>query len=193
MLHAVQSDPVLTQLSLLAAAAVAMILVAWFFVANQRWIRLLVSDDPDLRSDSVAEPKRWFGTAGSRLRRLLDRLRTPTAQPELDLARRQTMNRFIAFCALAPIALFGLPVASSVISFYATTEIKRGGWIGVIFLFVLGGILSYWLYRLALATFRFGNGLLYRPTEFAISIFGVIAVLFVAWIVAGSPIGRFQI
>jgi hypothetical protein len=180
---------VLTQLSLFAAGAVAIALVAWFLAANQRWIRLVVDDEPDLRVDPVSDPNRWFGTAGSRLRRLLDRLRTPTTQPELDLARRQTMNRFIAFCVLAPFALFGLPVAAAIMSFYATTEIKRGGLIGVIFLIVLAGILGYWLYRLALATLRFGNGLSYRSMEFAISIFGVVAALVVVWFVAGSPIG----
>jgi hypothetical protein len=191
MPRAVQSEVVLTQLGLLAATAVAIVLASWFVAANRRWIRLVVSDEPDLRVDPVADPKLWLGTAGPRLRRLLDGLRTPTAQPELDLARRQTMNRLIAFCVLAPIALFGLPVAASVISFYATTEVGRGGWIGAIFFLVLGGILGYWLYRLALATVRFGNGLVRRPTDFAIPIFGVVAALLMAWLVAWLPIGRF--
>ena len=44
-------------------------------------------------------------------------------------------------------------------------------------------------HRLALATLRFGNGLPHRTTEFAISIFGIVAALLVAWFVAGSPIG----
>lgn len=179
----------LTQLSLLAVGAVAIVLAAWFLAANQRWIRLVVTDEPDLRVDPVADPKRWFGTAGPRLRRLLELLRTPAGQPELDLARRQTINRLITFCVLAPIALFGLPVAAAILSFYSTTEFKRGGLIGAIFLIVLAGVLGYWLYRLALATLRFGNGLAYRTTEFAISIFGIVAALVVAWLVAGSPIG----
>ena len=180
----------MTQLGLLAATSVAIVLMAWFVAANQRWIRLVYSDEPDLRIDPSSQPVRWLATAAPRIKTLLRQLRTPHQDPGFEIARRQTLNRFLIFCVLAPAALIGLPVAALIVNLFATTEIARGGFlIGIASLSVLIGILGYWIYRLVLATIQFGNGRLGRPTEFAMSLFGVVAALAGAWFVSSTRVG----
>ena len=173
-------------LRLILTLVAAVPLGAWFFVAIRAWYQR-IREQADVHVDPIAEPVRWARTGPSRLRILLTQMGTQAEDPDLELLRRQTLNRLIVAFLLTSLAMILGPAVVTTVSTLLRGGIEVGnlfGLVRVILVILVGG---YFAYRLGRAAYRFGNGRDVRSTEFIVSIVGIVSFLFVALYFVPKP------
>jgi hypothetical protein len=179
-----------TDLSQLLVVAVVALLAVWYLAANREWYRLLREQEAGIHIDPIAEPVRWARTGSSRFQRGLHFLLTPANDDRLELWRRRTVNRGIAGFLLGIFSVVAIPLLVSATEVLIGPALRAGGAWNVISRVVpVGFIIGYFLYRLALAVYRFGNGASVRRTEFLIGIYAIVAYILFAEFMRLNPIG----